>query len=218
MGANELVNFRTGFRLPRWLIDGVAVASLPRWRDAKRFGPLHLWKVSWSKARCAASIFLGKGLHDFFGSDRDFVDSYAYGVVDGVRHRRHDWQKRTLANFLCPEWTSRIRLLHQLCDDFRHIQRSGTFVFQDRREFVHERVREAFREPAKFLLFHQGFAEAHVNAALHLAAYQRGVERATDIVRNPNLGNSDPSGRAIHRDFNDCGGIRIGGGRSDATA
>src|SRR5260370_7840383 len=78
-------------------------------------------------------------------------------------------------------------------------------------------MRKFLWKAPKLLLFHERFPEPHVNAALDLAAHQRRVQRASNVVRDPNLRNGDPSSYWIYFDFDDRSGIRIGGRRAYAA-
>jgi len=52
---------------------------------------------------------------------------------------------------------------------------------------VHKSVGESFGKAAEFLFFHEGFAEAHVDAALDLTSDERRVESAADVVGDPDF-------------------------------
>ncbi len=54
-------------------------------------------------------------------------------------------------------------------------------------------LRQARRQPAERLLFHQRFAERHVDAAFDLPARQRRIERAADVVRDPDARHGESS-------------------------
>ena len=91
----------------------------------------------------------------FSGVTGNLIDAHADGVVDRVGHRRHDRQQRSLPDFLRAERTLRIGMLDQVGEDLRHVQAGRALVLEHRRELVHQRVRQARRQPAERLLFHQ---------------------------------------------------------------
>src|SRR6267142_1164286 len=204
--------------MARDIVDGVAIAAFPRRRNAECFRPIDMRKVARTVARITACFLFRQRFHYFFRSYRDFVNSNADGVVNSVGHGGHDGQKRTLADFLGAEGAAGIGFLDQLGDDVGHIERSGALVFQHGGKFVHQGVGESFGETAEFLLFHEGFAEAHVDAALDLTSDERRVESAADVVGDPDFWDGDPARHGIHGDIDDCGGIRIGGGWTDTAA
>src|SRR6267154_2394219 len=77
------------FLLARFLPAGdvvhcVSVAPFPRWRDAQCLRPIHMREMARSKARLTSCFFFGKRLHDFFRSDRNFINSHSDSIVDGV--------------------------------------------------------------------------------------------------------------------------------------
>jgi len=79
-------------------------------------------------------------------------------------------------------------------------------------------AREKFlRQAPEFLLFHESFAEPHVHAALHLPARERRIECAANVMRDPDLGNSNPAGNWIHLDLDHCGRVGVSGRWSHAT-
>src|SRR6267154_1644783 len=138
------------FLPPRFFAAGnvvyrVAVASLPRRRNAQSLRPIDVREMGWSKTRVTSCVFFGEGLHDFFRCDWDFVDSHTDSVVDGVGNRRHDRQQGTLTDLFCPKRPARIWLFNQFGNHFGHVERSRALVFQDGREFVHESVRKLLR-------------------------------------------------------------------------
>src|SRR6267378_2380131 len=204
--------------MARDIVDSVAVAAFPRGRNAEHFRPIDMRKVARPIARIAARPFFRERFHYFLRSYRDFIDSNADGVVNRVGHGGHDGQKWTLTDFLGAKGATGIGFLDQLGDHFGHVERSGTLVFQHGGKFVHEGVGELFGKTAEFLFFHEGFAEAHVDAALDLTSDEGRVESAADVVGDPDLGYGDPSGHGIHGDFDDCSGIRIGRGWTDTAA
>ena len=86
---------------------------------------------------------------------------------------------------LAPNGPSGSRILDQVGEDLRHVEAGRALVLEHRRELVHQRVREARRQPPERLLLHQRLAEAHVDAALDLAAHQHRIERLADVVGDP---------------------------------
>src|SRR5260370_7141153 len=148
--------------------------------------------MDWSKTRVASRFLFGEGFHDFFRSDGDFIDPHTDSVVDGVGNRRHDRQKRALTNFLRAKRPARIRLFNQLSNHFRHVERGRALVFQNRRKFMNESVRKFLGETAKLLLFHERFAEAHVDAPFNLAPSYPLIQAATDVIPTPDLSNLTP--------------------------
>src|SRR6267378_5837153 len=204
--------------MARDIVDSVAVAAFPRGRNAEHFRPIDMRKVARPIARIAARPFFRERFHYFLRSYRDFIDSNADGVVNRVGHGGHDGQKWTLTDFLGAKGATGIGFLDQLGDHFGQVERSGTLVFQHGGKFVHEGVGELFGKTAEFLFFHEGFAEAHVDAALDLTSDEGRVESAANVVGDPDLGYGDPAGHRIHGDFDDCGGIGIGRGWTDTAA
>src|SRR6266851_4156445 len=193
------------------IVHRVAVAPFPRWRDAQSLRPIDIRKMARSKTRVTSRFLFGKSFHDFFRSDGNFINPHSDGIINGVGHGRHDRQERALTDFLRAKRAAGIRFLDQFSDHFGHVERGWTLVFQDRGELVHQCMRKFFRKAPELLLFHQRFAEPHVDAALDLAAHKRRIERAADVVRDPNLWNGDPASHWIYFDFDDGRGIRIGG-------
>src|SRR5438034_10085063 len=84
-----------------------------------------MWKMTWAETRLASRLFFGKGFHNFFRSNGDFVDAHPDSVVHGIGNRRHDWQERALPYLLCAEWALRIRFFYQFGDHFGHVQGVG---------------------------------------------------------------------------------------------
>src|SRR6266849_915015 len=94
------------------IVYRVAVAPLPRRRDAQGLRPIDARKISWSKTRVTSSFLFGESLHDFFRSDGDLIDPHADSVVDGIRDGRHDRQQRALTDFFRAKRAVRIRLFY----------------------------------------------------------------------------------------------------------
>src|SRR5260370_18916659 len=113
------------------IVHRVAVAPFPGRRDAQCLWPIDMREMARTKTWLTARSFFGKGFHDFFGSDGDFVDTNSHGVVDGIGHRRHDRQKRALTGFLSAQRAARIGLLDQLGDYFGHIERGRALILKD---------------------------------------------------------------------------------------
>ena len=84
-------------------------------------------------------------LQDLLRRDRHLVDAHADRIVNRVRDRGHHREQRPLADLLRAERPAWIRVLHQLGEHLRHVERRRALVFQHRREFVHERVRQLRR-------------------------------------------------------------------------
>src|SRR2546430_12709876 len=76
-----------------------------------------MWKMTWAETRLASRLFFGKGFHNFFRSNRNFVDAHPDSVVHGIGNRRHDWQERALPCLLCAEWALRIRFFDQRSEE-----------------------------------------------------------------------------------------------------
>src|SRR5207248_1449985 len=74
------------------------------------------------------------------------------------------------------------------------------------------------RRSSDLLLFHQRFAEPHVDAAFHLPAHQRRVEGPPDVMGHPDFPHMHPARQRVHFHFDDRGGIGIGWRRPDAPA
>src|SRR6185503_20853679 len=117
--------------------------------------------------------------------NRHLIDAHANRVEDGIRDGRHDREQRPPADFLRAEWSGWIRMFDELREDLRHVEARRALVFEDRRELVHERMRETRGQAAEGLLFHQRFTESHVDAALDLAARERRIDCTADVVRDP---------------------------------
>src|SRR5260370_75359 len=206
------------FFAPGNIVYRVAVAPFPRRRNTKGFRPIDMRKMARSKTRVTSRFLFGRRLHDFFRSDGDFITPHSDSIVDSIGDRRHDREKRTLTHFLRSKRAAGIRFLDQLGDHFGHIERGGALVLQDRRKLVHQRMRKFLGKAGELRLFHEGIAEPYVDAAFDLAAHQRRVQRASDVVRNPYLRNGDPASHWIYFDFDDSSGIRVGGRRPYAAA
>ena len=69
---------------------------------------------------------------------------------------------------------------------------------------------------AEDLLFHQGLAESHVHAALDLALDQERIDRAPDVVRDPDLVDADQPGACVGVEVDHAGRIAVGGTGADA--
>ena len=67
-------------------------------------------------------------------------------------------------------------------------------------------------------LFHQCFAQTHVNAALDLTHNQRGIDRLADIVSNPDSLHYHDSSFRIDVHLGNRGRIAVGWRRPDARA
>ena len=172
-------------RSPRRAACSHPVAALPRWGDLQRIGPVDVRETRRPKARLLSCGFGFERGEDFLRGDWDLVDADAHRVVDGVGERRHHWQERPLTDFLGAEWAARIGVLDQLGEDLRHVERRRALVFEHRRKLVDERPGKTGRQPAELLLLHQRLAERHVDTAFDLAADERRVQRAADVVRDP---------------------------------
>ena len=71
---------------------------------------------------------------------------------------------------------------------------------------------------AKRLLLHERFAEAHVHAAFDLAFHEQRVDRASDVVRDPDLVDANQAGARVGVDVDDARRVAVGGAWSDAGA
>src|SRR5882762_672856 len=222
-GIEAASSWREYLLLARFLPAGnivhrVAVASFPRRRDRESLRPIHMRKMARSKTRITSRFLFGKGFHDFFRSDGNFINPNSDGVVDGIGDRGHDRKERALTDFFSAKRAAGVRSFDELGDHFWHIERSRAFIFEDRGELVHQRMRKFLRKAPELLFFHECFTETHVDAAFDLAAHQRRIQRTADVMRNPDLGNRDPACHWIYFDLDDRSGIRVGGGRPYAAA
>ena len=125
--------------------------------------------------------------------DRDLVDPHADGVVDGVGDRRHDRQQRPLPDLLGAERAVRVGVLDQI-EMTSGMSSVVGLLYSSIDGNLCTSAPRASRQPAVDLLFHQRLAQAHVDAALDLAADQRRVDRAADVVRDPDPWDGDPAG------------------------
>ena len=70
----------------------------------------------------------------------------------------------------------------------------------------------------KHLLFHERFAEPHVDAALDLTDGKERIEDLPDVVGDPNLVDADEARVAVDLELDGADGIAVGRARSDAGA
>ena len=188
---------------------GVTFSDSGQWNVRERIRP---------DARGFARGFRRERAQNLVRRDRHFVDAHADRVEHRVGDRRHDRQQRSLADFLGAERSGGIRMLDKIREDLRHVEARRALVFEDRRELVHERVRQPRRQPAERLFFHQRFADSHVHAAFDLAARERRIDRAADVVRDPDARHGDPASVRIDVHFDDGGGVGVRRRRTDAAA
>src|SRR4051812_13801398 len=185
----------------------LAVAVFPRRQHERGFGVRHR-----REGRGPASlVFLMKGPQHLVRGDRYLVDAHAHRVEDGVRHRRHHGEERSLPHLLCAVWTVRIRILDQGDFDLGHVERRQALVVEHGGRAMHERAGKLLRQAAEGLLLHQRLAKAHVDAADYLAARKRGIERAADVVRDPDLRHADPAGAFVDLGLDDARGKAVRG-------
>src|SRR5437016_9032753 len=105
------------------LLDLLAVAAFPRRRHDERLRVGDRREVLGAYPRFFTFAFLLQRLENLVRRNGEFVDTHADGVVDRIRHRRHDRQQRALPGFLRAERAVGIRLLDEHRVDFRHAAR-----------------------------------------------------------------------------------------------
>ena len=102
--------------------------------------------------------------------------------------------------------------------DLGHVERPRALVLEQRRKLVHVGARQLRRQATIGLLLHERLAEPHVDRAFDLAARQDRVDRAPDVVRDPDLRHAQPAGGAIDLDLDHGRRERVGRRRADAGA
>ena len=140
-------------------------------------------------ARRLTFIFAPQRLDHFLRRDWNFVDPHAERVMDRGANRRWHREQRSLARLLRSVRSLRVVRLHDERLDLGHVEERRRLVLQHRRPFV--------QALAEDLLFHQGLAESHVHAALDLALDQERIDRAPDVVRDPDLVDADQPGACV---------------------
>ena len=98
-------------------------------------------------------------------------------------------------------------MLDEIREHLGHVETRERLVFEDRRHFVHERIRQTRRQTTERRSFHQRFTEPHVDAAFDLPAHECWIERAPDVVTNPYARHREPTGVGIDFHFDDGRGI-----------
>ena len=85
--------------------------------------------------------------------------------------------------------------------DLRRLERGRALVLEQRRDLVHAL--------AEHLLLHQDLAEAHVDRALDLPFDEQRVQRAADVVRDPDLGRLDLARLRVDVHLDDARRVRV---------
>src|SRR2546427_4675599 len=110
------------------LLDLLAVAAFPWRRHDERFRVGDCRKVFGTYSCFFTFAFLLQRLENLVRHNGKLIDAHADGVVNRVRHRRHDRQQRALPGFLRAERAVGIRILDQHGVDFRHVERGQALV------------------------------------------------------------------------------------------
>src|SRR3989442_1301138 len=98
-----------------------------------------------------------------------------------------------------------------LCTPLRKIWPSmSPTTLETRRILVHALAED--------LAFHERLADAHVHRALDLTLGEQRVQRATEIVSDPDVVEFDLSGLFVNAQLDDTRGIGIAGRRADTPA
>src|SRR5258708_27049274 len=167
-------------------------------------------KTRWSIARRLALLFSPQRLDDFFRSDRNFVDPHAERVVNGRAHRGGDGEERPLTRLFGAVGTFRVHGLDDERLDLWRVEERGRLVLEHRRPLV--------QALAKCLFFHQGFAQAHVDAPFDLALNQKGIDRAPDVVSDPDLVDLHQPGASVGVEVDHASRVAVGGTPADPRA
>src|SRR5258708_11752045 len=173
------------FFTTRNIVHCVAITTFPWWRNAERLRPVNIREMIRSETRFSSRSLFCKRLHYFFRGDWNFINPHSDSVVHGVGDRGHDRQERALTDFLRSKRAARVWLLNQLGDYIGHVEGRRALVFEDGREFVHERMGKLLRQAAEFLLFHQSLAETHIHAAFYPAPNVRRIQPPADSIGSP---------------------------------
>src|SRR5688572_23506939 len=185
MGGNRSIGFDA---IPHLLIFRMhchtrqlsSISPFRRSRHADRFRPLHFRRRLGTEAPVLPlSLPANRGQY-FFRGRGNFIDSHADRIVDRIHHSRWNWQQRTLPNLFRSKWSVRIGVLYQDGLHVAHLESRRALVLEHRRKLVHH-----VAVPPVSHLFHQRFAQTHVDAAFDLAHHQRRVDGLADIVSYP---------------------------------
>jgi len=130
--------------------------------------------------------------------------------VHGIGHGGDHRQERSLAGFLGAEGALGIVGLDQDGVDLGRLERGRALVFEQRRDLVHAL--------SEYLLLHQHLAEPHVHGALDLSFHEERIERAADVVGDPDLEGLDVARVRVHLDLDHAGRIRVAGRGPDSAA
>src|SRR6266545_1554914 len=101
--------YRNDGSLSMYLLDGPAVASLPRCGHSRRLGPGNGGEARRSEPAFVPLRLGPQCLEHLLRSDGHLVHADPNGVIDGISHRRHHRQQRPLADLLRTEgilWTT----------------------------------------------------------------------------------------------------------------
>ena len=100
-------------------------------------------------------VYIPSGIQHMTGEEALVYARSRHGSSDFDRGQR---QQRALPHFLRAKRPGGIGMFNQVGEHLGHVEERGGLVFEDRRELVDQRVRQARREPAERLLLHQRFA------------------------------------------------------------
>jgi hypothetical protein len=121
------------------------------------------------------------------------------------RDGRNDRQQRSLPHLLGSVGTLRIEGLDQDRLHVGHLKEGGHLVVEHRGSLV--------QAMAVGLGLHQNLAETHVNAPLDLALDGQAVDRAPDVVREPDVVHVNLATARIHVEIHDRGRVAVGRAR-----
>src|SRR6266849_1833084 len=122
-----------------------------------------------------------QSLEHLVGRDGSLINAYANGIKDSIDDGRNDRVQWPLPGFLSAKWPFTVRHLHQDSFNFGRVKGGGKFVIQQGWYLV--------SPLAEDLLFHHGFAVAHIRAPLDLACHEQGIDGLPYIMRKPEFFN-----------------------------
>src|ERR1051325_5206727 len=189
------------------------VAAFVGREDFERLRPLDIGYGLGPVAAFFALCFFAQRREDFLGRDGHFVYADADGIVDGVGDRGHDGQERALSDLFRAERAVRVCVFDQVGLNIAHLKRRRALVFQERWKLVNDVAIGAVGH-----LFHEGFAEAHVDAAFDLAHDEHGIDGLAYVVADPDALYRDEAGRMGNVDFGDRSRVAVSGRWAHARA
>ena len=149
-------------------------------------------------------------LDHLLGRDRDLIDPDADRVVHGRADRGRDRQQGALSGLLRAVRPLGIDGLDDERLHLGHVEKCRRLVLQHRRPLV-----EAL---AKRLLFHERLAKTHVDAALDLPFDQQRIDRAADVMGDPDPVHVDESRAGVDVEVDHARRVAVGRARSDPRA